>query len=306
MPLAGEWLRRGFHDFKPDGERARERDRVHPRVCHERCSHVALARKKRDCSRLHASSEQRLHQTKSAARRLLGGLEHDRVSGCEGRGCHPAGYGEREVPWRDDPRHPSWHVLKIVALALHLDQLAACGQLDRAARVVVEEIDCLAHVGVCLHPRLGALPDLERRELEPAIAHPVRRANQRLCPLTRAGGPPGAKPLAGGRDSRGDVSGRGRRSPGDGALGLTRVGRDQPCARLAAYVLSDDYGEPQRQLAVDRSKRILVLGTDRGLAQLEHRLVRERRECRHVNDRTNGHRVAGRPRAGWSSGGLAP
>ena len=52
-----------------------------------------------------------------------------------------------------------------VVLAGHLLDVRAARELERLARVVLAEVDRLAHVRVGLRPRLARLDDLERGEL---------------------------------------------------------------------------------------------------------------------------------------------
>ena len=54
-----------------------------------------------------------------------------------------------------------------VVLARHLLDVRAAREPERLARVVLAEVDRLAHVGVGLRPRLAGLEDLERGELVP-------------------------------------------------------------------------------------------------------------------------------------------
>ena len=75
-----------------------EGDRVDVRVADERGAGRTLAGKQRERVGRHAGLAQRGHQLERAGRRLLGGLEHDRVARRQrGRG-HARGNGEREVP----------------------------------------------------------------------------------------------------------------------------------------------------------------------------------------------------------------
>ena len=98
-------------------------------------------------------------------------------------------------------------------------------ELDRLAGVVLEEVDRLAHVGVRLGPRLGALAHLERRQLEPALAQ--RRRGARSTAARSLGG--GSRAQAGAAQRSNDGARGVRRSPapgdGDDALGLARIGR---------------------------------------------------------------------------------
>ena len=67
-----------------------------------------------------------------------------------------------------------------------------CSSCDRARRVVLEEVDRLADVGVGLRPRLARLAHGERRQFEAALAHQSRppaaarpRARRRRGPTSR-------------------------------------------------------------------------------------------------------------------------
>ena len=148
----------------------------------------------------HARLAQRAHEHERAARRLLGGLEHDGVAGREPRGDHPAGDRDREVPGRDHGDDAARAVAERVALARHLQQLGAGLELDGAARVVLEEVDRLAHVGVRLRPRLGALAHLQRGDLEPVLAQPGGGAREDRGALR--GRPAAPLALAGARPPR--------------------------------------------------------------------------------------------------------
>ena len=94
----------------------------------------------------------------------------------------------------------------VVALARDLQQRRPRVELDRPARVVLEEVDRLADVGVGLAPRLGALAHGQRGELEAALAQPRRGAHQRRGALGRRARAPLAEARAGARSTRASTS----------------------------------------------------------------------------------------------------
>ena len=195
------------HDLQADRLRAGERDRVHARVAHERGADVALAGQQRQRVGRHAGLAQRPHEHERAAGRLLGRLEHHGVAGRERRRGHPAA-GSR--PGSSTARSPRRRRAGASAIVLRSPgtcstRRRACRagrrvrlERDRAARVVLEEVDRLADVGVGLAPRLRALAHLERGDLEPALAQPLRRA--RSAP--RRARRPGARPTRARRAGR--------------------------------------------------------------------------------------------------------
>ena len=164
----------------------------------ERRAGVPLAREQRERVRRHAGLAQRRDQLERAARRLLGGLEHDRVARGQRRGGHTRRNREREVPGGDDGRDSARNVAQRVALAGRLQEGGSTLELDRAARVVLEKVDRLAHVGVGLGPRLGALAHLQRRQLDAALAQP--RGGRAEDPGAFRGGASG--PIGGAGDGR--------------------------------------------------------------------------------------------------------
>ena len=102
--------------------------------------------------RRHPGAVQRLDQRQRAAGRLLGRLQHHRVARRQRGGGHPGRDREREVPRRDHRRDAERLVAHRVALAGRLGELGRVVELGRAARVVLEEVDRLADVGVRLRP----------------------------------------------------------------------------------------------------------------------------------------------------------
>ena len=208
--------------------------------------------------------------------RLLGGLEHDGVAGRERRRGHPARDREREVPGRDHRDH--------AARARSCSSLRSPGtcssgrpvlELDRAAGVVLEEVDRLADVGVGLGPRLGALADLERGELEPALAQPGRRADERRRPVlgaerraTRGTRAPPPRPRA---ETSLSVARAATATTSSGSPGSVET---QLLA--GALVGADHHRHAQRQRPGQAGERVLELRADGRAAQLEHRLVGER------------------------------
>ena len=158
-----------------------------------------------------------------------------------------------------------------------------CGparELDRAAGIVLEEVDRLAHVGVGLGPGLRALTDLEGRELEPALAQPRRRPDQRRRPVLGADRAPVAKPALGLGDSVGDLRGGGAGGDRDDVVRLAGVGRVQLLADALAR--ADHHRNVQRQRPGQAAEGLLELGAHGRSSQLEHRLVGERRKRWHL------------------------
>ena len=152
VQLLGRRLRRGADDREPDRARAGEGDRVDARVAHQRLARVAEPGQERDSARGNARLAQRARERVAACGRLLGRLQDDRVAGRERGGRHPAWDRDREVPRRDHRRDAARGVAHRVALAAHLEQLRRALELHRLARVVLEEVDRLADVGIRLAP----------------------------------------------------------------------------------------------------------------------------------------------------------
>ena len=225
--------------------------------------------------RRHARLAQRAHEHERAAGRLLGRLEHDRVAGRQPGGDHPARDRDREVPRRDHGDDAARPVAERVALARHLQQLRAGLELDRPARVVLEEVDRLAHVGVGLGPRLGALAHLERGDLEPVLAQPRGGAHEHRGAL--GGRPPapvavtGARGLERGVDlARAWPRRRARRR------GRARPGRSRRSRRRCAGPSPTQTGTSSGPRASCSLSAAGEAGAHGRAAQLQHRLVGER------------------------------
>ncbi len=206
--------------------------------------------------------------------RLLRGLQHHAVARGEGGRGHAGGDRQGEVPGRDHGRHAARLVAHRVPLARHLQQLGARAQAQRLARVVLEEVDRLAHVGVRLGPRLRALAHLERRQLEAARAQDRRGPHQHLgAPLGTPFAPLG--PGGRGRLHRGARVGLGgapRR--GHHARGPTRVGRLEPLG--GAALVPDENRHAQRQSRLQLGERVQQRLARGRAAQLQRGLVGER------------------------------
>ena len=274
VALAVGHLGGGADDLEPDLVGAGERDRVDARVLDERGADVALARQQRERLRRHAGLAQRLHEQRRAARRLLGRLEQHRVAGREAGRDHPERDRDGEVPGRDHRDHAARAPAQLVALARHLQQRRALGKVEGAARVVLEEVDRLADVGVGLGPRLGRLADLERRDLEPPLAQPRRGGDEDLGPPLGLRRAPRARPAPGGeRERRLDLVRRGGGGLGHDAVGRAGVGRDEVGA--LAPLVADPHRHPDRRPRVVGLERARELRADRRAPQLEDRLVGE-------------------------------
>ena len=273
VALAGRRLRGGADDLLPDRGGAGERDRVHARVGDQPRADLALAGQQRERVGGDARGAQRLDEHVGAARRLLGGLEHDGVAGGERGGGHPARDRDREVPRRDHRDDAARPVAERVALAGDLEQLLAGRELDRAARVVLEEVDRLADVAVGLGPRLGALAHLERGDREPALAQPRGGAEQHRG--AAGGGRRRPRPRSGGgRERRVDLGVGGGGRACDDAVRRAGVGRDERVARPG--VVADPDGHRERSGRVVRGEGVGELRADGRPAQLQHGLVGER------------------------------
>ena len=260
-------------DLDPNRHRAGERDRVDTRVGHERGAGVAFAGQQRDRRVGHATGAKRLDEHQRTAWRLLGGLEHDRVPGGERRRRHAAWDRQREVPGGDDRRYAAGSVAHLVTFPGHLQQLRSGIELDRSAGVVLEEVDRLAHVGIGLGPRLRALADLERGDLEPALAEPRRRPEQRRGPVGGADRAPRSGAPLGLGDRVGDVRGGGAGGGRDDVGRLAGIGRDQVVA--GSLAVADHHRGAQRQRPAQARRAPLVAARGRGAPQFEHGLVGE-------------------------------
>jgi hypothetical protein len=277
--LAGDDVARGADDLQADRPRAGERDRRHAWVAHQRGAGLAVALQQPDRLGRDAGVAQRLDEHEAAQRRLLGGLEDHRVAGRQRRGDHAGRDRDREVPRRDDRGHAARRVVQAVALAGDLEQRPAAAQCDRAPRVELQEVDGLADVGVGLGPRLARLAHAERRERGPALAHPRGGAREHRGALAGGQRGPVAVAVLGGADRRGDLQRCGDRRGGDDALGVGRVGGDEPVA--VAALGPDPDRRRERQALVDPGQALEQLVPMGGPAQLEHGLVVERRKLGH-------------------------
>jgi hypothetical protein len=264
-------LGRGAHDLEPHGARPGEGDDVDARVAHERRPGIAVAGQQGQGVTGHSGGVECLHERPGAGRGLLCRLEHGGVPGGERRGRHPARDRQREVPGGDHRSHPARRVPHRVALAGRLQQLPAALQLYRLARVVLEEVDRLAHVGVRLGPWLRALAHLQGSQLESPLAQVCRRTAQDRCTLR---GGPGA-PLAESLDGRVDGGGRLARTgaPGacDHAIGGPGVGGVDALGRSPFAADQDRHLE--RQASVEAVKRLDERIPNRRAAQLQDGLV---------------------------------
>ena len=123
------------HDLEPHRARAGERDHVHARVAHERRARLAEPGQQRDASR-------RARPPRAAPPRASAPQAGDCSAGfsttalpATSAARRPSrGDREREVPGRDHGAHAARHVAHRVALARHLEQLAARARARAPAR----------------------------------------------------------------------------------------------------------------------------------------------------------------------------
>ena len=106
-------------------------------------------------------------------RRELGGLEHDRVAGGQGRGELPGGDREREVPGRDQADHAQRLAHRPGLSARDRDRVAQ--QPLGRARVVAEGLHDHRHLPAGVPDRLAGVARLEHGELLELV---VKRGGQ--------------------------------------------------------------------------------------------------------------------------------
>ena len=169
-----------------------------------------------------------------------------------------------------------------------LQQRSARVQLDRHRGVVLEEVDRLAHVGVRLRPRLGALADLERGELEAALPQPGGCSREREGTIAGADAAPLPEPLLRHGQRVGGVTFARRAGDRDDPVRFAWITGTELIA--APGIGPDRNGHRQRQLRIELVKRTHQLRAYRRAAKLEHRLVGECGKrayaTRRYNDRT--------------------
>ena len=270
-------LRRRPDDPEPHRTRSGERDHVHPGVANQRLTGVAEPGQQRHRAPGDARLAQRRRQHQRRARRLLGRLQDDRIARGQAGGGHPGRDGEREVPRRDHRDNAARLVAHLVPLAGRLHELRPARQPHGLARVVLEEVDRLAHVGVGLGPRLRALAHLQGGELQPALAQDPGGAHEHLGPTGRAAGAPVRKRLGGSADRSVGLLVAGARGHGDEALGVSRIRRLERVLRRGRQPIDaqdhrDLEGKLPVQLLQRRQKRFAHVAP----AQLQRRLVGER------------------------------
>ncbi len=108
-------------------------------------------------------------------------------------------------------------------LSGYLQQRPWLVQLDRGARVVLQEVDRLADVGVGLQPRLRTLTDGQRGQLSPPLADPCGRADQGAGTLDRAEPRPRSDRAGGDRDRGIDILALGHSGARDHPLRRARI-----------------------------------------------------------------------------------
>ncbi len=273
MKLARPDLARGTQQFEPNGARAREGDRVHAGVAGERSANLAQPGEKCQRAGGHACVAKRAHEGQGAGRALLRRLEDHGVAGGQRGGDHPTRDRDREVPRRDDRHHPAGPIAQRVALTGKLSELAPLGQGYRSARVVLEKVDGLAHVGVGLRPGLGALAHLQRGQARPIGAQDRRGAREDRRPL--GGRRPRPRRRRGGHRHHCliNLGLAGHRRVGDGPVGVPRVQRDQ--LAIGTLVITDQHGDRQGQALVQPREGVEQFATSRSTTQLDVRLVDE-------------------------------
>ena len=186
---------------------------------------------------------------------------------------HPERDREREVPRRDDGDDPARAVAHRVALARHLQQRGALRDVERAAGVVLEEVDRLADVRVGLGPRLRALAHGQRGRLQAPLAQPLRGPQQRVRALLGRRRGPALGAALRGLQRRVDVLRRRLGRRGHDPLGLAGVRRDELLA--VALVVADPHRHLQRRPRIVRADRLVERRAHGRPAQLEDRLVGE-------------------------------
>ena len=255
VALAGGQLRSRAEDLA-----ARPRpDPVNAIVCTPGCATSAAptspspGRKLSDLGR-DAGRVQRLDDRERARRRLLGGLEHDAVAGRQPGRDHPGGDRQREVPRADDGDDAARRVAQRVALARQLDEPVRALERDRLLRVVLEEVDRLADVGVGLRPGLGALAHRERRERRAAPAQLAGGAREDRGAGVSAAILPRRRGDARGPHRGVDVGGRRGGRLRDDPLGCARVVREQ--GGFVPALAGHDHRHAPRELRVERGQRV--------------------------------------------------
>src|SRR5581483_6957207 len=179
--LPGRRRRRNALELETDRLRAREGDDGDVRMGGKgRADPRAVTGEELHHTGRHARGTQRLDQAPRRRRRLLRGLQDHGVAGDERGDRHPRRDGEREVPRRDDGGDALALVREAVPLPRRRLHEGARGavQSQHLPPVVLAEVDRLAHVRIGLVPRLAALEDLERGDVDPPVAQPRRRTEQ--------------------------------------------------------------------------------------------------------------------------------
>ena len=211
-------------------------------------------------------------------------------------GGHPERDRDGEVPGRDHRDDAARRVAQLVALAGHLAAAARPARAStRPARVVLQEVDRLADVGVGLGPRLRALADLERGDLAAGARAATRAArDQHLRALRRGRARPrrGAAAAAPARPrprpACAAAASATTRSGSPGSVDIELVARR---ARSSPIHTGTRSGSSASRLA----QRVARAARGRRAAQLEDRLVGERL-----------HAVPARPRAARPAPRRAP
>ena len=273
----GASLRRPADDLQPDRPGAGERDRVHARVAHQRRADRPLAGQQRQRARRQRRTRAARARPRSAhAGACSAGLRTTALPVASPAATIPSGiatgkfHGEitATIPrgrQRSSLRSPGSWISSASPAGRSSSAIAA-------ARVVLEEVDRLAHVGVGLAPRLGGLAHLERGDLQPPLAQPLRGA--RPAPRRAAAAVRRRQSRRAGEVERVVDVGLGRdRRLGHDPLRLAGIGRDQRAA--GARVVADPHRDLDHRLGVERLQRARELRADRRPPQLQDRFVGE-------------------------------
>ena len=205
----------------------------------------------------HAGLVQRLAPARQRRRRrLLGRLQHHRVARGQrrprsSRRGSPAG-SSRARSRR--PRRAARSASRCARPAPGAAR-APASSAQRLARVVLEEVDRLAHVGVGLGPRLRALAHLERRQLEAALAQDAAAARTSSSARRSAAGRrrQSRKPRSAASTAAPASASLARPARATSARGRARVGRVEALGGAALAADQDRHRQRQPRRRARRS-----------------------------------------------------